>query len=111
MLQNYFRKTLKSAFLLSLDNGTINLASKLGLVKTKLGEICTVNQGLRTGDNDLYLSPTKTLPSPKPAVGGRNIAKYIAKSEFFVQYETEKLDAPRNEAIFISPQKIIVQEI
>ncbi|MBA3694496.1 MAG: Eco57I restriction-modification methylase domain-containing protein, partial [Acidobacteria bacterium] len=49
VLQSYFSKIPKSAFLLSMDSQTIDLSGKLRLIKSKLGEVCTINQGLRTG--------------------------------------------------------------
>ena len=111
VLQRAFTLAPKCAFLLSTDSNSTDLLDKLRSLPDKLGDFCTINQGLRTGNNELYLASSPTLPSHKPAVGGRNISRYSAKSEFYVQYESKKLDAPRNEAIFKTPCKIIVQEI
>jgi type I restriction-modification system DNA methylase subunit len=109
--QDNFYRSPKFTFLLSVDKNSASLLERLRCIPRTLGDICTVNQGLRTGDNIKYLSETKRLPAHKPAVGGRNIARYIAKPVFFVQYEPTKLDAPRNESIFTSSEKLIVQEI
>ncbi len=77
-----------------------------------LGDFCTANQGLRTGDNERFLSETKRGKTWEPAAGGKEIGRYcpIAKG-LFVRYEPALLDAPRRREIFTSNAKIVVQEI
>ncbi len=111
ILQSLFATLPKSAFLVSMDAGSMALAAKLRSIPMKLGELCTINQGLRTGDNEKYLSPVQTLKSHRPGLGGKNIQRFAYRSDFFVQYERAKMDAPRREEIFTSSEKIVVQEI
>ena len=79
---------------------------------TPLGNLCTVNQGLRTGDNSRYIRATREGAKWKPVVGGKDIGLYepILPKEY-VFYDPAILDAPRREEIFTSTEKIIVQEI
>lgn len=109
--QKLFGSFPKSAFLITIDTASLSLSSKLRQETLALGSLCTINQGLRTGNNDLFLSKVRTLPSHKSAVGGKEVARYRLNPSFYVQYERELLDAPRNEAIFTSAEKIVVQEI
>lgn len=111
ILQFLYHNFPKSAFLIETDEPTLELIGKIRSNTLVLGDLCTVNQGLRTGNNDLYLSSVATMASHRRAVGGRNVARYEINSDSFVQYEPNLLDAPRNEAIFTSPEKLIVQEI
>jgi adenine-specific DNA-methyltransferase len=79
---------------------------------TPLGALCTINQGLRTGDNERYIRTTREGAKWKPVVGGKGIGLYepILPKEY-VLYDPTVLDAPRREEIFASKEKIIVQEI
>jgi type I restriction-modification system DNA methylase subunit len=87
------------------------LLEKLDDVKTRFGDFFRINQGLRTGDNEKYLSSRRTHPLHRPALGGRDIKRYSYHSQLYVLYDPKKLDAPRNEANFNSPEKLVVQEI
>jgi len=109
--QKWFLEMPKAAILVTANRPSIALLNKLRSIPVTLGDYCTVNQGLRTGNNQRYLSPIKKLRSHKLAVGGKDIQRYFAQSNLFVQYEPEKLDAPRKEAIFTTPEKLIVQEV
>lgn len=109
--QKWFLELPKAAFLITADQDSITLLEKLRSTHITLGNYCTINQGLRTGNNEKYTSPTKQIETHRPAIGGKNIARYFIRDHFFVQYEPEKLDAPRKESIFTSPEKLIVQEV
>ncbi len=109
--QNNFLGFPNHAFLLNLSDSSFILINQLKKYTTNLGNVCTINQGLRTGDNEKYLSMEKTLLSHKPVVAGKDIARYLVKNHQYVQYEPKILDAPRREEIFTSKEKIIVQEV
>jgi predicted type IV restriction endonuclease len=77
-----------------------------------LGDFCTANQGLRTGNNEKYLATTRKGKAWQPAAGGKQIGRYEPVGEgLFVRYEPRLLDAPRRPEIFTAPAKIVVQEI
>jgi hypothetical protein len=86
--------------------------AKMLAVKSTLADFCTANQGLRTGDNEKYLSSTKRSAIWKRAAGGKQIGIYAPIPDgLFVYYKPEVLDAPRRKEIFDTPEKIVVQEI
>jgi hypothetical protein len=73
---------------------------------------CTINQGLRTGDNEKYLSDLPRSGKWKPAAGGKQVGRYEPLDEgLYVYYVPEVLDAPRRREIFESAEKLVVQEI
>jgi hypothetical protein len=77
-----------------------------------LGDFCTANQGLRTGNNEKYLATTRKGKAWQPAAGGKQIGRYgPVEQGLFVRYEPRLLDAPRSPEIFTTPRKIVVQEI
>ena len=41
----------------------------------RLGDFCTANQGLRTGDNERFLSATKRGKAWEPAAGGKEVRR------------------------------------
>lgn len=102
----------RAAWLVNITSPGMAIIEKLETQKYKLGDLCTINQGLRTGDNDKYISESPKNSKWKPAVGGKHIGRYEPLSkEIFVYYEPTLLDAPRREEIFKSAEKLIVQEI
>ena len=90
----------------------LKLLAKIEGVDHELGTLTTINQGLRTGDNEKHLASRPRGKAWKPAAGGKHIDRYAAiSSGLFVNYVRDELDAPRREEIFTTPEKIVVQEI
>ena len=88
------------------------IVKKLETGPNKLGDICTINQGLRTGNNARYLSDKPLDGKWKPVVGGKHIGRYEPLGGgTFVLYEPDVLDAPRRKGIFESSEKLVVQEV
>ena len=109
--QDIFKEFPNYAFLIDLNFSSVSLLKKLNEEKFKLGDFSQINQGLRTGNNEKFLSKEKILTSHKPVVGGKDISRYFIRSYEYVQYEPNILDAPRDESIFLSKEKLIVQEV
>ncbi|MFH0980206.1 MAG: TaqI-like C-terminal specificity domain-containing protein [Planctomycetota bacterium] len=77
-----------------------------------LGDLCTINQGLRTGNNEEYLAPQPRGPAWEPAAGGKHVGRYEPiQPSIYVLYEPSLLDAPRRREIFSSAEKLVVQEV
>jgi hypothetical protein len=94
------------------SSGDIVILDRMKKQPKKLGDFCTANQGLRTGDNERFLSDTKRGKTWEPAAGGKEVRRYgpIPKG-LFVRYAPTLLDAPRRPEIFAVEAKIVVQEI
>jgi type I restriction-modification system DNA methylase subunit len=90
----------------------MSVVTKLSKAQYKFGDLCTINQGLRTGDNEKYLSKNQKTGQWKPVVGGKHVGRYKPLTrDLYVYYEPEVLDAPRRKEIFESAEKLIVQEV
>ena len=112
MRQGEWGNNPKSSWLVNVSGSEIKLITNLELAKFRLGELCTINQGLRTGDNEKFLSDKKLNNSWKHSAGGKHIGRYKSLSEeIFVLYVPDLLDAPRRPEIFESLEKLVVQEI
>ncbi len=95
-----------------ISQNETQVLTKLDAVQVRLGQICTINQGLRTGDNKKYLSREKLSGVWEPAVGGKDVGRYEPlRPEAYVYYDPAVLDAPRKREIFTSNEKLVVQEI
>jgi type I restriction-modification system DNA methylase subunit len=93
------------------DPVTQRLITKLQRLETHFGDFFRVNQGLRTGDNQKFLSTKRTHTLHRLAVGGKHVKRYWCHASLYVLYDPKQLDAPRDEANYTSPEKIIVQEV
>jgi hypothetical protein len=99
-------------WLVHVSNEISDFMNRVRRTENMLGQLCTINQGLRTGNNDKYISTIKQGDKWQPAAGGKHIARYAPIfPEVFVLYEPSLLDAPRKPEIFLSEEKIVVQEI
>jgi len=102
----------KYAWNVNISPNELKLIARLNGMDVKLGDICSINQGLRTGDNARYLSNSKKSNIWKHAAGGKEVGRYKSLTDqLFVYYDSEVLDAPRRREIFDSPEKLVVQEI
>jgi hypothetical protein len=100
------------AWLVRASQQGLSVLSRMEKQAKTLGDYCTANQGLRTGDNEKYLSTTKRGKNWQPAAGGKEVGRYLPVPKgLFVLYVPALLDAPRNPDIFMSNAKIVVQEI
>jgi predicted type IV restriction endonuclease len=101
-----------AAWLVRASRGAARVVRRMASLRTTLRDMCTANQGLRTGDNARFLSAVSGGKSWKPAAGGKQVGRYAPiQRGLFVQYEPSLLDAPRRPEIFTSPEKIVVQEV
>lgn len=102
----------KATWLVGASLVFVEILAQMERAPRRLGALTTINQGLRTGDNERYLSDKKENRRWKPAVGGKEVARYRRlREELYVNYDPALLDAPRKREIFDSKEKLVVQEI
>lgn len=110
--QREWLKNRNAAWLVRVSTEESTVLAKMEAAPHRVGDFCTVNQGLRTGNNEKYLSDKPASKIWKPAGGGKQVGRYQPlKGGLFVYYNPDVLDAPRRREIFESPEKIVVQEI
>ena len=110
--QSIWSENKNSSWLIKIASDNFQLINKIQQLPIRLGTLCTINQGLRTGNNNRFLSENKLDNNWKPAAGGKNVGRYAPlKKNKYVLYDPKLLDAPRKAEIFNSPEKIVVQEI
>jgi len=110
--QNRWAKSDGSPWLVHVDPEQNAYLEKLTKSPFVMKDFCISNQGVRTGNNEKYLSSTPKGPKWFRAAGGKQVSRYgIIPDSLYVYYDRSVLDAPRNQGIFLTPAKILVQEI
>jgi hypothetical protein len=110
--QNQWTDKDADVWLVRVSAEELRLLNRMNEVEKRINHFCTANQGLRTGNNEKYLSDCREGEKWKKAAGGKQISRYgLIPDGLYVFYEPSVLDAPRRPEIFFSPSKIIVQEI
>ncbi|MBW8040750.1 MAG: N-6 DNA methylase [Planctomycetes bacterium] len=88
------------------------IIDKVTEVSLQLGTLVEVRNGIAT-----YVNMEGVLEKPqdsnsKPILFGKDIARYhFTYSGKYINYVRQKLLRPRNEAIFLSPEKLVMQRI
>lgn len=112
VIQSDWKKTPRSAWQVHVSSREAGVLQTLESTKLRLGDLCSINQGLRTGDNDSLILPVARSSRWKPVVGGTDISRYgQIEHKQFVHYVPTLLDAARKPEIFESGEKILVQEV
>jgi hypothetical protein len=110
--QNIWINNTNAAWLINVDTNASQFLAAMDAAPDRLGNLCTVNQGLRTGNNDKYLAPTRVGPKWERAAGGAQVQRYLPIQDgLWVCYDPDILDAPRKRELFDREEKIVVQEI
>jgi len=110
--QSAWMKSYKSAWLVKVSESELRIIDHINQCHQNLSDFCTINQGLRTGNNKKFISSTEKGDNWKPIIGGKDISRYKSLiPQAKVNYDKRKLDAPRNPEIFESTEKIVVQEV
>jgi type I restriction-modification system DNA methylase subunit len=94
------------------DSSSKSLIKKIDKSSTRLGEIVDVLNGIATYGNKEGILDKKKDKDSKPILFGRDISRYYFNySGMYVDYVREKLLRARDESIFLSKEKLIMQRI
>jgi len=108
---SFFLSLPKVMYRVDLDKDKNDLLEKIENQSIKVGDICYVNWGARTGDIKKYVVKEPVNDFCKKMVNARNIDRYgIQYTNDYLIYEKEKLYNPMFEELFESP-KIIIRDI
>lgn len=94
------------------DNSSSSIEDAIRKVATKqLGEICTIYQGIITGDNGRFLAESKKGRRWSPILRGRDIDKYATHfGGMYVDFDPEELWSNTNEKMFKVSEKIVSRQ-
>lgn len=113
IIQYAFYTTLDNAFQLKLDENTSSLLRKIEIGTVPLIQIAYTWNGINPGNaTDKFIVNRKIDHRYKKVIDGANVKRYkIIHSELYILYDREKLERARNEQIFLTTPKIIMQKI
>ena len=110
--QKAWAKAKSAAWLTSVDEDAAKFLATMDAAPNRLDQFCTVNQGLRTGNNEKYLATKSGGANWERAAGGSEVQRYRPiPNGLWVYYDPPALDAPRKRELFDREEKIVVQEI
>lgn len=88
------------------------LILKLDEKSVQLGKLLSVYNGIATFKNKAGIQDKKINEFSKPLIMGKDIERYnFTWSGKYIQYVREELQRPRDENIFLSKEKLIMQRI
>ena len=108
---SFFLSLPKSMYRVSLQKDRNSLLEKIENKSIKVGDICYVNWGARTGDIKKYVVKEPVNEFCKKMVNARNIDRYdINYTNDYLIYKKDELYNPMFEELFES-SKIIIRDI
>lgn len=94
-----------------IDTQSYKIFEKLDKVGTKLSELCSFYNGIKTGDNKRFLKDIKDDELDELVLRGRDIQKYyINKPSIYVHFDKDKLWSNTNEELLKKSPKILVRQ-
>ena len=109
--QTEFKKFPKSMFRLNISPEMFSIIQKVEKNSIKLGEICYVNWGARSGNIKKYVTSKPIDRHSKKMINARDIERYsLIFDQQFLWYKKEELYNPMFEELFENP-KLIVRDI
>lgn len=95
----------------NLDNSNSALINKINNNSWQLDEISEFYNGIKTGDNQRFLSDKKMSAMYQPVIRGRDVHKYSIESQTgFVLFDKDKLWSNTNEKKLRKNPKILVRQ-
>jgi hypothetical protein len=110
--QLYYYKTPKFSFNLHVDELFVKVQSLLETGGASLlKDVADIKIGICTGGNSKHLSNSPVFSNSKKVLQGRDINRYALQyNNLYVNYDRAELLRARDEAIFISEEKLLMRQ-
>jgi hypothetical protein len=107
--QTLFTKYPNQIFLTNSSLGALLL--QLFNNNKKLKDVARLRDGVKTGNNTDFLSYKPSSPLHKPVLSNSDIERYIFEwPGVYLLYDRDRLARPREEDIFLAPEKLIIRQ-
>ncbi len=94
-----------------LDTSQIGLVNKITKTGTPLGEISTIYNGIKTGNNDKFLSEERESDKHKKVIRGRDITRFsIQWGGNYVYFDQDELWSNTNREMFEACPKVVIRQ-
>ncbi|MGC9523657.1 MAG: Eco57I restriction-modification methylase domain-containing protein, partial [Anaerolineae bacterium] len=93
------------------DTRLLQLFNKVRAGLPTLEEVADLRDGIKTGNNDRFVTDTRSSPQHKPILTNSDLERYHYNySGLYVLYDRQLLDGPREESIFLKDEKIVLRQ-
>ena len=119
-LENARVKTVEQNFYLELENYVFNvdltpekhlLSQKLLKKSFPLDNFLNVKEGIKTGNDKIFLSEEPFEQNSLKILKGRDIEKYFNNPKLFINYDANKLSRPQKKELFQTPEKLFIRRV
>ena len=113
-------KSVEQSFFLALENYVFNvdstpekhsLSQKLLQNTSQLSNFLNIKEGIKTGNDKIFLSQEPFERNSMEILKGRDVDKYFNKPKLFINYDTSKLSRPQKKELFQKPEKLFVRRV
>ncbi len=113
VLQKSFLSNTSYAFTLYSRAWSNAVIKKMLTSSVGLGIVCNIYCGIATGPGkETFIKSKKLSNTHKPLIEGKDISRYLVSfKDRFILYDRSQLHRPREESIFLAPEKLITQRI
>jgi type I restriction-modification system DNA methylase subunit len=103
-LENY-------VFNLSTNKETQSLLRKISSNSVELGSLVDIKEGIKTGNDRIFLSEYPFPENSYQLVKGRNIERYKCQPNLYLNYDPQKLSRPQKPEHFLVEEKLFVRRV
>jgi adenine-specific DNA-methyltransferase len=105
---------------LALDNYVFNLSAnketqallrKISSDSVELGSLVDIKEGIKTGNDKVFLSDRPFSENSRPLVKGRDIERYRCRPALYINYDPAKLSRPQKPEHFLVNEKLLVRRV
>jgi adenine-specific DNA-methyltransferase len=95
-----------------ITNGNLlNLLIRIKEAHPPLIQMAEIKDGVKTGDNEQYVSRSLTNSAYKPLLTNSDIERYLLQHNgLYLLYDRALLARAREERIFLAPSKLVVRQ-
>jgi adenine-specific DNA-methyltransferase len=113
------REVQQSSFLSSKDyvfnfqanEAAHQLLSKVSPVSVNLGQLLDIKEGIKTGDDKVFLSQQPFETNSYPLIKGRDIERYATNPVLFINYDIARLSRPQKPEHFCVKEKLVIRRV
>lgn len=98
-------------FNINSDAKIEKIINKMKTNSTQLNKIVNIKEGIKTGNDKIFLSYTKESNNCYKVLKGRNIDKYYCSSDIFITYDIKQLSRPQKINNFLIDEKIMIRRV
>jgi len=103
-LENYIFNT-------NSNQETLSLLSKVKSQSIELSSLVDIKEGIKTGNDKVFLSTIPFEINSFPLLKGRNIEKYNCQPVLFINYDQTNLSRPQKPEHFLIEEKLLVRRV